>query len=176
MHTRVPVLLALALGVALPALAAPVADPPAAYAARRPHAAAYVAPVDAPVRDPFRAPACTWCPGNRGLEYATSPGQSVVAAAAGRVAFVGLVAGVRWVVVDHPDGLRTSYGHLDVATVETGERVVAGQTLGTSSDRVHFGVRRGDTYLDPALLLGGGAFVPRLVPTDGGPPRWPRAS
>lgn len=172
MHPRVPTLLA---ALALSAAVFVVAPAPA-QAARRPHAAAYVPPVDASVRDPFRAPACTWCPGNRGLEYATAPGQTVSAAADGRVSFAGSVAGARWVVVEHADGLRTSYGYLDALSVGSGARVVARQPLGTATDRFHFGVRRGDVYLDPALLLAGGAPVPRLVPVDGGPSRWPRAS
>ena len=31
-------------------------------------------PVSAPVIDPYREPACRWCPGNRGLEYGTRAG------------------------------------------------------------------------------------------------------
>ena len=54
-----------------------------------------------PVVDPFRAPACAWCPGNRGLEYAPPPGPPVRAVAAGVVTFTGVVAGTRYVVVDH---------------------------------------------------------------------------
>lgn len=152
----------------------PGADPVAA--ARRPHPAVYTAPVDAAVADPFRRPACTWCPGNRGLEYATAEGTPVTAAGAGIVSFAGTVAGVRWVVVDHPDGLRTSYGHLAGLAVTLGERVAARQPVGSSTARLHFGVRRGDDYLDPAPLLVGGAPVPRLVPSGGGAPRWPRAA
>lgn len=164
-----------AVAAALTLTAALVGAAPPAAAGRRPHPAAYVAPVDAPVRDPFRRPACTWCPGNRGLEYTTVPGQPVTAAAAGLVSFAGTVAGARWVVVDHADGLRTSYGHLASVAVTVGRRVAAREELGTASDRLHLGVRRGDDYLDPAPLLAGGALVPRLVPTGGGPARWPRA-
>ena len=48
---------------------------------------------------PFRAPACAYCPGNRGLEYDAAVGSPVRAAAAGTVTFAGVVAGVRYVVV-----------------------------------------------------------------------------
>ena len=46
----------------------------------RPDAVTYQAPVAAVVSDPFRAPATPYGPGNRGLEYATSPGRSRTAA------------------------------------------------------------------------------------------------
>ena len=53
--------------------------------------------------------------------------------------------------------------------------MAAGEPVGAASSRLNVGVRRGDTYLDPAPLLAGGAPVPRLVPAGGAPPRWPRA-
>ena len=144
-------------------------------AVRRPHARRYLPPVDAPVRDPFRPPACTWCAGNRGLEYDTEPGQDVRAAAGGTVTFAGQVAGRLWVVVAHADGLRTSYGLVTGIDVAVGQIVAAGQRIASAGESVHFGVRRGNVYLDPALLLGGAALVPRLVPLDGAGARWPRA-
>ena len=42
----------------------------------------WVPPVEAPVTDPFRAPRCEWCPGNRGIEYGPTAGQVVTAVAA----------------------------------------------------------------------------------------------
>ena len=133
-------------------------------------------PVAAPVADPYREPACRWCPGNRGLTYATAAGVVVRAAAAGTVAFSGVVAGTRYVVVDHAaGGLRATYGGLASAVVAVGDAVVAGEAVGTAARELHFGLRRGDEYLDPTPLLG--QLVPRarLVPTDGtgrrAPPR-----
>ena len=144
-------------------------------AVRRPHARPYLPPVDAPVRDPFRPPACAWCAGNRGLEYDTEPGQAVRASAGGTVTFAGQVAGRLWVVVAHADGLRTSYGLVTAVEVRVGQVVAAGQRIAAAGEAVHFGLRRGDVYLDPALLLGGAALAPRLVPLDGAGARWPRA-
>src|SRR5438309_10248638 len=74
--------------------------------------AGYVAPVDAPVVDGFRPPPQPWAPGNRGLDYATTPGAEVHAAADGEVVFAGAVADGLHVVVLHPDGIRTSYSFL----------------------------------------------------------------
>jgi murein DD-endopeptidase MepM/ murein hydrolase activator NlpD len=127
----------------------------------------YVPPVDAPIIDHFRPPACTWCPGNRGIDYATPPGTLVRASAGGVVTFSGSVAGDRFVVVAHADGLRTTYGYLASAVVVAGDRVVPRQLLGTAGGPLHFGVRRGDVYLDPELLFTTERLVARLVPLDG---------
>lgn len=126
-------------------------------------------PVDAPVSDPFRAPTCTWCPGNRGIEYATRPGQPVQAAAAGTVTFVGPVARTVYVVVEHADGLRATYGRLATVRVARGARVRVGQVLGTTSDAFYFGLRDGDRAVDPTPLLGRTRWPTRLVPVDGTP-------
>ena len=127
----------------------------------------YVPPVDAPIIERFRPPACTWCSGNRGIDYATPPGAPVRASAAGVVTFSGSVAGDRFVVVAHADGLRTTYGYLATAVVVAGDRVVPRQLLGTAGGPLHFGVRRGDVYLDPELLFTAERLVARLVPLDG---------
>jgi murein DD-endopeptidase MepM/ murein hydrolase activator NlpD len=131
----------------------------------------YLPPVDAPVVDPFREPACSWCPGNRGIEYGPQPGQPVIAAAAGVVTFAGVVVGVRYVVVEHIDGLRMTYGKLASTTLDEGDRVLQGQRIGTTTDDFFLGLRRGDEYLDPAPYLGQLRWRTRLVPTDGSPGR-----
>jgi murein DD-endopeptidase MepM/ murein hydrolase activator NlpD len=124
-------------------------------------------PVDAPVRDPFRQPACRWCPGNRGIEYGTSSGAPVSAVATGRVSFVGTVAGTRYVVVRHTGGVRVTYGNVDTDRVKRGAVVIGGMRIGTAVGRFHFGVRVGDRYIDPAPLIGRWVFTPRLIPIDG---------
>src|SRR5688500_5962699 len=86
----------------------------------------FLPPVAAPVVDPFRAPDCPYCAGNRGLEYATHHGQPVLAADDGVVTFSGLVAGTRYVVVERDDGLRVTYGRLASAAVGEGVRVDQG--------------------------------------------------
>lgn len=127
-------------------------------------------PVVAPVIDPFRPPACRWCPGNRGIEYSTRPGTSVRAVAAGTVSFAGSVAGTRYVVVVHADGWRATYGDLARTEVGTGDVVVARSVVGVAGSRLHFGVRDGSQYLDPTPYLGAWAYRVRLVPLDGSPP------
>ena len=135
-----------------------------------PHAAApltYRPPVDAPIVDHFRPPSCRWCAGNRGIDYTTAPGTSVRASAGGVVTFAGQVGGQLFVTIAHADGLRTSYAYLAAVAVSAGERVAQGDVVGTTGTTLHFGVRRGDVYLDPELLFRGGRLVARLVPLDG---------
>ncbi len=128
-------------------------------------------PIDAPVIDPFRMPACPYCPGNRGIEYGPAPGTEVVAAAGGEVGFAGTVAGVRWIVVRQTDGLLASYGRLGASRVRVGRQVAAGEWIGTSTDRFYFGLRDGDVPVDPTPLLARRRYPTRLVPIDGGPAR-----
>jgi len=114
---------------------------------------AYVQPVVAPVVDGFRPPQTFAGTGNRGLEYLTVGGEDVASAAAGIVVFSGPVAGSQHITVQHGDGIRTSYSHLTSRTAVFGDRVIAGQILGTANVGFHLGARIGETYLDPALLL-----------------------
>ena len=132
-------------------------------------------PVSAPVVDAFREPACPYCPGNRGLELAPARGSAVIAAAPGRVSFAGSVAGVRYVVVEHTSGHRTTYGGLASMVVRTGAAVTAGVIVGVSSDRLFFGLRLGEHYLDPAPFLATVRPRPQLVPLDGRNRRPPRS-
>lgn len=143
------------------ALVAVVAVGPSAVAA-----ACWRPPVEAVVSDPFRPPACPWCPGNRGLEFATRRGDPVTAVVAGRVTYAGSIAGVVHVVTTAPSGLRITYGRLLTTPLAAGDVVLAGGVVGTAREGFHFGVRRGEEYLDPAPLLGRPVRRPRLVPAD----------
>jgi len=129
----------------------------------------YEPPTSAPVVDPFRPPAGPYGAGNRGLEYATVPGEPARAVADGVVAFAGQVAGRLVVSVDHTDGLRSSLTGLATIVVATGGAVRRGAMVGTVADRLHLGIRRGDTHLDPAALfvLSAPTGAVHLVPADG---------
>ncbi|WP_420444439.1 murein hydrolase activator EnvC family protein [Candidatus Poriferisodalis sp.] len=134
----------------------------------------YIWPVHGTIVDHFRPPKHEYGSGNRGLEFATRPGSSFWAAARGVVSFAGPVGGRLHVTVSHPDGLRVSYSGVADIGVNRGERVHQGQLLGTTADRLHVGVRRGEAYLDPALIFDGDAGTgvrpplsrPRLVPAS----------
>jgi murein DD-endopeptidase MepM/ murein hydrolase activator NlpD len=126
-----------------------------------------VSPVDGPVTDPFRPPPCPWCPGNRGLEIDTVEGDPVVAMGEGRVTFSGPVAGVLYVTVEHPSGLRSTVGRLQMVRVRAGQHVASNQVIGRAGDTAIVTVRDGEHYIDPAPLIGRPSWRPRLVPLDG---------
>jgi len=159
---------AIASALALLAVLAPLADP-RAYAASGAGAGAadrvmYEPPVEAPVRRGFQQPACRWCPGNRGLDYDTPAGVPVRAIGPGRVTFAGRIGQDVYVTVTHPDGLRSSYAYVGTPVVGVGAAVSTGQVLARTIGPLHLGIRRGDTYLDPAPLLRTARRRPRLVP------------
>lgn len=101
------------------------------------------------VVDSYRPPACTWCAGNRGIEYVTPVGVPIVAAESGEVTFVGRVAGVMYVVVRTPNNVLVTHGKLGATHVRPGDRVVAGFRIGTSNGNLYIGVRKDGVYLDP---------------------------
>ena len=148
---------------------------PAAGATSAPPApAAWVRPVPGAVARPFLAPRAKYGPGHRGVDFVAPVGTPVHAAREGTVAFAGDVAGSLHVVIDHGDGLRTSYSFLARVDLRVGERVVRGQVVGGAGGIgpehdvgvVHFGVRTGDQYFDPMLLFAAVdlAAVVHLVP------------
>ena len=113
------------------------------------------------VSRPFHAPPTPWGAGHRGVDLLAQPGQVVLTAGDGRVTFSGRVAGRGVVVVTHPGGLRTSYEPVD-RRAHLGVPVHRGDPLGvlgpgpghcSPASCLHWGLRRGTTYLDPLTLL-----------------------
>ena len=162
----VSIVLIAVLGSAVPAGAAPIAQ--------------WIRPVAGGVVNPFDAPRSRFGAGHLGVDLAARPGTVVRAAGSGVVSFAGSVAGALHVVVAHAGDLRTSYSFLSTISVRRGERVTAGEVVGTTGGTgaghdgtvVHFGLRSGDTYVDPMLLLApiDLATVVHLAPTTD-PPR-----
>ncbi|MFI9489021.1 murein hydrolase activator EnvC family protein [Promicromonospora sp. NPDC052451] len=133
----------------------------------------YVAPVsgvDPPsgVERSFDPPEHEWGPGHRGVDLTAAVSADVVSPGPGVVTFAGPVARRGVVVVTHPDGLRSSLEPV-TASVAVGTAVAAGTVIGTvegdgAGDNVsanhcaprscvHWGVRRGERYIDPLTLL-----------------------
>ena len=113
----------------------------------------YDPPVDAPITDPFRAPATRYGAGNRGVDYATEEGEPVRAAADGVVMFAGRVGRGVHLVISHADGVRTSYSFLAATTARRGQRVGRGDVVAKATRSLHFGARIGDVYVDPRDLF-----------------------
>ena len=122
----------------------------------------------------FAPPAVAWAAGHRGVDLLGRPGQQVRAARPGTVAFAGRIAGRGVVVVSHGD-TRTTYEPV-TASVARGEVVAQGAALGRlellgshclPQACLHWGLLRGETYLDPLTLVGRGPV--RLLPWAGLP-------
>ena len=117
----------------------------------------------------FDPPAQDWNPGHRGVDLRGAPGQTVRAAKSGRISYAGLLAGRGVVVISHGD-TRTTYQPV-AASVNVGDRVSAGQRVGALTTFgshcwpltcLHWGLVRGETYLNPLTLVGAGPV--RLLP------------
>ncbi|WP_425583720.1 murein hydrolase activator EnvC family protein [Streptomyces macrosporus] len=133
----------------------------------------------------WEPPPVRWAAGHRGVDLVARPGDPVRAVAAGRVSFAGRVAGRGVVSIelaatgDPP--LRVTYEPVG-ASVREGDRVAAGDVVGVLESEgrhcpagcLHWGLRRGEAYLDPLSLLRHGPS--RLLPVLGVPlPREPTA-
>ena len=120
----------------------------------------------------FDPPRTTYGRGHRGVDLQGRPDQSVRASLGGRISFAAPLAGRGVVVVQHGFG-RTTYQPVR-ASVEVGQHVARGQIIGTLRPAgshcaprscLHWGLLRGESYLDPLVLVGG---VPvRLLPLPG---------
>lgn len=156
-------------GLATIALTTGAAAP--AHQSPAPSSPRHQPPVVAPVVDTFRPPRHPYGPGNRGIEYDTESGTVVEASADGQVVFAGPVASSRHVTLLHPGGIRTSYSYLDRVDVVVGQQVRQGQRLGLAGERLHFGARLGDAYIDPATLFGTMVTEVELLPFEVPPGR-----
>jgi murein DD-endopeptidase MepM/ murein hydrolase activator NlpD len=167
-------LAALVLAVLLPSLAAPAdaGSPPGAGPG----------PVPAPSREGawpleprpevvsgFDPPDTAWGRGHRGVDLLGHVGQEVHTSLGGVVTFASPLAGRGVVVVDH-GGVRTTYEPVS-ASVQVGDLLAPRDVIGTLQRGsshcfpracLHWGLRRGGTYLDPLTLVGAGPV--RLLP------------
>jgi murein DD-endopeptidase MepM/ murein hydrolase activator NlpD len=150
------------------------ANPASAAPEPRPAAALWTAPLAGTpsVTRPFAPPTSAYGAGHRGVDLAGTPGESVLAAGAGVVLFAGRVAGRPVVSIRHAHGLRTTYEPVE-PSVAAGQVVARGSPIGTllaghagcpAAACLHWGLRRGDVYLDPMLLLRPPRI--RLLPRD----------
>lgn len=104
----------------------------------------------------FDPPAQPYGPGHRGVDLLAPGGMTVRAALPGTVQFAGRVAGRGWVTLDHGGDLVTTYGDLQTFAIGLGDRVEAGDALGTlatTADHLDWGAKLDGAYIDPRSLL-----------------------
>lgn len=115
----------------------------------------------------FDPPARPWLSGHRGVDLeAAHDGAPLISPAAGTVSFVGIVVDRPVITIDHGNGLRGSFEPV-VSTLAEGSAVAAGDVLGQvqaghcgpAPPCLHWGVRRGEDYVNPL------AFVMDLRPS-----------
>ncbi|MGQ9778409.1 MAG: peptidoglycan DD-metalloendopeptidase family protein [Bacillota bacterium] len=102
-----------------------------------------------------------WGRMHRGLDIAVPAGTPVRAAASGRVLFAGWQSGYGLVVIlGHPDGRQTVYGHNSCLCVKAGQWVPVGAVLAkvgatgnATGPHLHFEVRVPGGYVDPLRVL-----------------------
>ncbi|HUQ54232.1 peptidoglycan DD-metalloendopeptidase family protein [Lentzea sp.] len=122
-----------------------------------------------PVVRAFEAPATPFGPGHRGVDLAAAAGTAVLAAGDGAVVYAGAVAARTLVSLEHRGGLRTTYEPV-IPAVKAGSQVRRGEVIGhlqaghCPSPCLHWGARRGHTYLDPLRLMSSGRV--RLLPLN----------
>ena len=91
---------------------------------------------------------------HRGLDIGGEKGQPVFATASGTVTFAGRSGDYgNLVVIDHGFGLQTRYGHLLSPSVEVGNQVTRGGTIGKVGYHLHYEVLANGKLLNPLRLL-----------------------
>ncbi len=94
---------------------------------------------------------------HQGVDLDSTTGTPVVASRAGVVTVAGWgSAAGNYVQIDHQDGFRSIYMHLNNYSVRSGQIVGAGQTIGTvgstgvaTGDHLHFGISLNGVYVNP---------------------------
>jgi murein DD-endopeptidase MepM/ murein hydrolase activator NlpD len=114
-------------------------------------------------RDPFNGSGAM----HAGQDFTGDDASPILAAAPGRISFVGRQGGYgNTVEIDHGHGIMTRYAHLSSFTGRVGEQVAAGRQIGrmgstgrSTGTHLHFEVRVNGTAVNPRRFLEGNADV-----------------
>ena len=123
------------------------------------------APTNGPVTSGFGP---RWGTFHNGTDFGAPIGTPIYAAKSGEVVAAGPASGYGlWIRIQTDDGELLEYGHNDQNYVSVGQRVNAGQVIGTVGNRgystgphLHFGVRNvAGQWIDPVPWLRGNGVV-----------------
>ncbi|MDI2128966.1 peptidoglycan DD-metalloendopeptidase family protein, partial [Yinghuangia seranimata] len=117
-------------------------------------ASGYVRPVPGAAHHNYGNQGSLWSHGHTGDDFAAATGTSVHAVTSGVIVEAGWGGAYgNNVVIKHPDGKYTQYGHLSSISVSVGQHVTTGQQIGLSGatgnvtgPHLHFEVRTGPDY------------------------------
>jgi lipoprotein NlpD len=94
-------------------------------------------------------------PRQKGIDIEGRSGDTVIAAAPGRVTYVGSgIAGLgKLIVIKHDQGFITVYAHNKDILVKEQQNVTRGQKIAQLGEKLHFQIRKGAAAVDPLLYL-----------------------
>ncbi len=104
---------------------------------------------------------------HKGLDFAAPRNTPIVATAPGRVSYAGNRGGFgRTVEIDHGNGIKTRYAHLNRISVRAGQRVnlhdqigLMGSTGRSTGNHVHYEVIYRGRQIDPLKFIEAGRYV-----------------
>lgn len=118
----------------------------------------FLTPATGIVSSPFGS---RWGRMHAGVDIADDEGTPIKASLGGKVTYAGWMSGYgNTVILEHPQGYTTLYGHMKQVTVAVGAYAGRGQVIGkmgstgnSTGPHVHFEVRRNGELLNPAKIL-----------------------
>jgi murein DD-endopeptidase MepM/ murein hydrolase activator NlpD len=104
---------------------------------------------------------------HKGLDFAAPRNSPIIATAAGRVSFAGVRGGFgRTVEIDHGNGFKTRYAHLNRIKVRAGEQVMLHDVIGlmgstgrSTGTHVHYELFYDGRQVDPLKFIEAGRYV-----------------
>lgn len=117
------------------------------------------------VRGAFAPPAKPWLSGHRGVDLQGTEGAAVLAPTTGVITYSGFLVDRGVITLTTPDGLKISFEPV-ISPLKVGQTVTQGQSLGVLTGKshcasaqslalcLHWGVRRGESYLNPLQFVG----------------------
>ena len=107
--------------------------------------------------DPFNAKSAR----HKGVDLASNKGNKIKTMADGKVTRAGTASGYgKMVEIDHGNGFKTKYAHMNAIYVQKGEEVVLGQAIGevgntgrSTGPHLHYEVLYDGVHMDPMVFI-----------------------